>query len=390
MIDPKRDEIHDLDAIIRDRFLKADWGLRTTQRPKQEFHPYPARFITALPSQVISLLDIKTGPVLDPFCGSGTTLFAARNAGLSSVGVDINPIACLISRVRTSRWNVGDGELLQQHAKGLSAAASSGAEVGNEFKHIPRLDHWFAPHAQAALSGAVQYANALDIKDPWRDRVMVSISAATVRISKQDSDTRYAAVDKAGDQATAARSIHDALLRTGNWLSANNTHVQGDPSARVVMGDAQDLSFVQDESIQLACFSPPYPNAYEYWLYHKYRMYWLGFDATEVRKYEMGARPHYSKPNGLTEVDFARQMGNVFGHVARALVPKGYACVVVGDSVIGGRVIDNGDLLAKVAVQRGFKPVYAGTRPIATSKSSFNRAHSRGRRSEHVLLFRRD
>ena len=39
--------------------------------------------------------------------------------------------------------------------------------------------------------------------------------------------------------------------------------------------------------------SPPYPNAYEYWLYHKYRMYWLGMDPIAVRQQEIGARPHY-------------------------------------------------------------------------------------------------
>lgn len=34
--------------------------------------------------------------MLDPFCGRGTTLYAARLAGLPSVGIDINPVAAAI------------------------------------------------------------------------------------------------------------------------------------------------------------------------------------------------------------------------------------------------------------------------------------------------------
>ena len=41
--------------------------------------------------------------------------------------------------------------------------------------------------------------------------------------------------------------------------------------------------------VGLVITSPPYPNAYEYWLYHKYRMYWLGLDPIAVKKQEIGA-----------------------------------------------------------------------------------------------------
>lgn len=40
------------------------------------------------------------GLVLDPFCGSGTTLEAARNRGLRYVGIEIDPINCQIARKR--------------------------------------------------------------------------------------------------------------------------------------------------------------------------------------------------------------------------------------------------------------------------------------------------
>ncbi len=325
---------------------------------------------------------------MDPFCGSGTTLAEARAYGLSSVGVDINPVACLISRVRTSTWQPGDEEQLTEHRRALVDSALRSSDVAPEFARIPRLDHWFNDYAQVALSGAVSYAKSLPKGDPWSDRLSAAISAATVRISRQDSDTRYAAVEKPGDQTTVAQSLHRSLDRVANWLRGASPRYEESTRAEVIHGDARDLSAISDGSVALACFSPPYPNAYEYWLYHKYRMYWLGFDAVAVRRDEIGARPHYSRPNGLTENDFAEQMSQVFSSMKRVLHDGAYSVVVVGDSVIGGREIDNGALLTHVAKSCGYSAEYAGERAIHVGKSSFNRAHSRGRRTEHILVFR--
>jgi len=186
---------------------------------------------------------------------------------------------------------------------------------------------------------------------------------------------------------TVAAALERSLVKTASWLERWTPAYPSDAHSTVLTQDARDLTPIASESVSLACFSPPYPNAYEYWLYHKYRMYWLGFDAVQVRGSEIGARPYYSKKNGLTEVDFAAQMGDVFAGLERVVRPGGHVAVIVGDSVIAGRDIDNGSLLCDVATSTGFAVEYAGVRDIATGKSSFNRAHSRGRRTEHVLVF---
>lgn len=377
-----------LDAVsLAGSFGAADWSFATEPRTEGQFHPYPARYIPALPRQIMDLVGIADGLVLDPFCGSGTTLAEARRRGLGSIGVDINPVACLISRVRTTPWQSHDEQDVDHHLAGLRAAAREALALGEEFADIPRVDHWFPDYAQVALSGAIRYVRSIPVTDPWHDRVAAAVSAATVRVSRQDSDTRYAAIDKAGDQESVAAALERSLRKTVSWLRNNNAFNGGDVTTQVLMRDARDLAPVPTEAVSLACFSPPYPNAYEYWLYHKYRMYWLGFDAVDVRQKEIGARPFYSKKNGLTEVDFANQMAEVFTGLRRVVRSSGHVAVVVGDSVIGGRPVDNGTLLCDVATSTGFSVVYAGSRGIATGKSSFNRAHSRGRRTEHVLVF---
>src|SRR5262245_2914227 len=62
-------------------------------------HSYPARMHPAMARSLIHLL--SPGSILDPFCGSGTTLVEGRFAGKKSVGVDINPLAVLVAKAKT-------------------------------------------------------------------------------------------------------------------------------------------------------------------------------------------------------------------------------------------------------------------------------------------------
>jgi DNA modification methylase len=140
--------------------------------------------------------------------------------------------------------------------------------------------------------------------------------------------------------------------------------------------------------VSLVVTSPPYPNAYEYWLYHKYRMYWLGMDPLAVRTDEIGARLHYFKAKPQTAVDFERQMNAVFALLAEVVVPDGHACFQVGDSVIRGDKIDNTDLFRRVAGGNGFDEVASMTRSIPRNRKAFNLHHARIN-EERILVFRR-
>jgi site-specific DNA-methyltransferase (cytosine-N4-specific) len=81
-----------------------DWTFKgaDSREGVHSIHPYPAKFIPQIPRQLIEIYaDSKSDVVFDPFCGSGTALVEGMKQGHPSIGVDLHPLACLISRVKT-------------------------------------------------------------------------------------------------------------------------------------------------------------------------------------------------------------------------------------------------------------------------------------------------
>ena len=62
--------------------------------------PYYTMFPLDFPISVLRRFDKKNLKVLDPFCGRGTTIFAARLQGHQAFGLDSSPIAIAIARAK--------------------------------------------------------------------------------------------------------------------------------------------------------------------------------------------------------------------------------------------------------------------------------------------------
>src|SRR4030066_1829444 len=65
-------------------------------------HRYPAKFIPQIPRYCLESYSKKGDDVLDPFMGSGTTLLESYIAGRNSYGIDIHPLAKLITKANVT------------------------------------------------------------------------------------------------------------------------------------------------------------------------------------------------------------------------------------------------------------------------------------------------
>jgi site-specific DNA-methyltransferase (cytosine-N4-specific) len=216
---------------------------------------------------------------MDPFCGGGTTLAEAQRRGHQTLGVDLNPIACLIARVKTAPLPTGALE----SAAAVLRQVDQKREV--DIPVIPNLGHWFKPTIQQALTRLTQ---AIDgAPEEHRDFLRLAASSIIVRVSNQESDTRYAAIDKNIGALDVREAFRRASEKLFDALSARDYPLI---PATIIEGNLLQLDLAAfEQRVGLIVTSPPYPNAYEYWLYHKYRMWWLGHDPLAVKEAEIGA-----------------------------------------------------------------------------------------------------
>ena len=102
--------------LARLRSLDWDFADAKTDYLTHSLHPYPAKFIPQIPNALIQELSSVGDVVCDIFCGSGTTLVEALLLKRHAVGIDANPLACLITRAKTTGVTDEDTEVLQELA----------------------------------------------------------------------------------------------------------------------------------------------------------------------------------------------------------------------------------------------------------------------------------
>jgi DNA methylase len=89
--------------------------------------PYFTMFPLEYPLRVLKKHREDSPVVIDPFCGRGTTLFAARSLGLESWGIDTSPVAVAIAKAKLSNSTAEDALCLAQMLV-----------TGLRPKHVPR------------------------------------------------------------------------------------------------------------------------------------------------------------------------------------------------------------------------------------------------------------
>src|SRR2546425_14662 len=97
-------------------------AVRKEDLPVHVWYRFVLSFPPHLVRQYISAFDLGSEDLLlDPFCGTGTTLVEAKKNRIPSVGCDAHPLAALVSRVKTN-WTL-DVEALRKTLKRILRGA---------------------------------------------------------------------------------------------------------------------------------------------------------------------------------------------------------------------------------------------------------------------------
>jgi DNA modification methylase len=371
----------DEDALVANGW---EWNFHEeeTNEHLHALHPYPAKFIPQIPRRAIKLWTKPGDVVYDPFNGCGTTVLEASLAGRDGVGTDNNAVAILASRAKTALYSKADLEAIGRFAVKISRGLDFAPPRPDMIPTNKNFHYWFNPitvERLAALKGLI-----LAEKEPVRVLLMAVFSSIIVRVSYQDSDTRYSRVlrEVSADEVDLAfRSrLADVMARIPDVM------VRGRGAVEVIQADSRSVPFIADGSVSLIVTSPPYLNAYDYHKYHRQRLHWIGGDESVefARDREIGSHDEFTR-NNATPDGYFEDMDACFKEWVRVLKKGGHCLIVIGDAIVSKQAVHVGDRFIDLLSEKGLVEKRRWIRTLHSTKRAFNVKNSRISH-EHVLL----
>jgi hypothetical protein len=235
---------------------------------------------------------------------------------------------------------------------------------------IPNLDKWFPRTSCGELALIRAHVEKCESSQA-RDICFLALSRVVMRVSLQDSETRYTSVVKTIKPGETIARFLAALTSVVAKVAASSAELQYGIAA-FHTADAKTIGpdTIPNEAVDLIVTSPPYGNANDYHLYHRFRMFWLGHDPRALGKIEIGSHLRHQKEGTGFDV-YLQEMEQCLDVMHRVLKPGRYAALVLGDSIYRGETYNTADNLHGAAVQFGFEAVGTIARKIHRTKRSF-------------------
>ena len=353
-----------------------------TKEPLHTLHPYPAKFIPQIPRKAIKLWTKRGDLVYDPFSGCGTTVLEASLAGRYCIGTDNNAVANLIARAKTAIYSQEDIIALHRFTNNISNGLGSAPLRPELIPANKNFHYWFDPITVtrlAALKGLI-----LAEKEPLKTLLLAIFSSIIVRVSYQDSDTRYARkrrnVTPDEVDSTFYSRLSSIITQLKTVLVLNRTPVE------IIQADARHVDFIKNLSVSLIVTSPPYLNAYDYHKYHRQRLHWICDDDNIkfARDNEIGSHDKFTRKNATPD-DYFYDMDVCFNEWKRVLKIGGRCLIVIGDAIVSKNPVNVADSFIDMLINKGFSIKNRWIRTIKSTQRSFNVKNSRISH-EHVIL----
>jgi site-specific DNA-methyltransferase (cytosine-N4-specific) len=132
---------------------------KDTQYATHSFHSYPGKFVPQIVRALIKEYTEENDTILDPFCGSGTSLLEANLLKRYAIGLELNPLGCLISNVKTTALDTRElrkaTQILMREFKQKQKKLTLQDFIPEINKDIPDFSNrtkWFNPNVLRELT----------------------------------------------------------------------------------------------------------------------------------------------------------------------------------------------------------------------------------------------
>jgi DNA modification methylase len=246
------------------------------------------RFVLSFPPHLVrTYLDRfgvgEDGLVLDPFCGTGTTVVECKKLGISSTGIEGNPVAHFACSVKTD-WRP-QARSLRNEAKSVLNIVSESTDDKDDLLTLPQesmqllLTNSISP---IPLHKVLSIRNAVLSSDlSCTNHLLIALAKTAVATASNLKFGPEVGVDKIKEDAPVIEDWLNNVESIAGDLE-NMTSV-GPSKTNVVLGDARGApSTVAPSSIDAVFTSPPYPNEKDYTRTTRLEMVLLNFASSKL------------------------------------------------------------------------------------------------------------
>ena len=365
--------------------------------PFQDWHKFKEAFA---PELIARAIDESPKPVrrcIDPFAGSGTTGLACQFLGVHPILGEVNPYLADLVEAKLTSYPSEETLLADLERVLEMSACDSSTSARKTFEFAPRTlvepgrdGRWIfsAPVAEriVAIRDAIEHLDAVTQR---LFRVLLGgtlIEVSNVRVSGKGRRYRRDWKNRDISPARVSQLFYESAIRAIGDIGryANRPVTTSD----VLRGDSR-VALNEVEGCELAVFSPPYPNSFDYTDVYNVELWALGYlgswdDNATLRSATISSHVQVSRdfplpPNGSTtlrdvmdNLDNRRHMMwddripamigayfndllDVLGQLQWILADGGTAWMVVGDSRYAGIQIPVAKILQELVPDRGWR-----------------------------------
>ncbi len=378
-----------------------DW-IPYKNRGTHFIHPYPAKLLMHIPHFFLNneILSKREDLILDPFCGSGTTLLESLLSSRNSVGFDVNPLAVLISKVKTSK-------LSENKLKKLVKKITSKLRVFDslDVPNVLNIDYWYDKKTILELSSIKRIIDAEE-DDRYKDWLKVCFSILVQKKSLSDPNVSVPVKlnpDKKSKSKTRRKLELDLIKRIKEentfelYISILNKSILQIRELNQMLAIHNDVKVFQQQinnleyslknsyknKFQLVITSPPYAGAQKYIRSSSLSLGWLEMDKekkiVQLKRESIGREVYrnYEVNNigntGIKEANqfvqkieninptrakiisnYLQEMREALKNVYNLAKPGGYFVLIMGNNEVCGHSFNTQKYISEISEGLGF------------------------------------
>ncbi len=391
-----------MEAVSQKKYFDESWNFAEadTKILTHCFHNYPAMMIPQVAERLISQYGSDARLLFDPYCGTGTSLVEANIHNINAIGTDLNPLARLIAKAKTTPIEI---QLLDKFLKDINEWIFSirYGKAENMSIHIPKfdnIDYWFTKDVQIKLAVLKNYIENLNHEAIQRFfYVAFSETVRECSLTRNGEFKLYRITEKNANRFNpdVFAIFESKLYRNRKGLIEFQTKKDNNTTSRIYSFNTVDHipnEILPSHSVDIVVTSPPYGDSrttVAYGQFSRLANQWLDFsDAINIDSELMGGkRPITMEKFGIPILDdvieqigdkderrakdvysFYRDYISSIKNIATVIKTWGFVCYVVGNRRVKSITLPTDEITAEIFRNYGFQHIETIIRKIPNKR----------------------